>query len=199
VREAGRQDQPPLRSGVLPCLLALVTVLPAAAQVEATRRNEKFEPKPSGQERVEPKHIEAGPNRPAAESQQEFVTVPATDARTGVPQFRPRESAAIEMTARPQPVFETATARISTAQPPPAKFERKLPTPAVARIQEGLTGAGRVKTATVKAKAKGNILERINRFVFRRNPVESGPDVVPAGGANPPVDGAGEPSASGDS
>jgi hypothetical protein len=54
-----------------------------------------------------------------------------------------------------------------------------------------MTEAGRVKTTTVKARAKGNVLERINRFVFRRN--EPAPAIIPAGGENKSVDGAAAP------
>ncbi|HUG12127.1 MAG TPA: hypothetical protein VMM36_14000, partial [Opitutaceae bacterium] len=171
-----------MKLGALPCLLALVTVLPAAAQVDATRRNEAFDPKPSEQDRVEKNQIEVGPSRTAAELQQEFVTVPATDARVGMPQFRPRENATIDMAARTVPVLETAPARISTAQQPPEKFEKTFATPVVARIQDGMTEAGRVKATTAKTRAKRNLFERINRFVFRRNHVEPEPDTAPAGG-----------------
>jgi hypothetical protein len=96
-------------------------------------------------------------------------------------------------------VRETAPARISTAQQPPAKFEKNYAKPTVTRIQEGMTEAGRVKTTKVKANSKANVLERINRFVFRRNPAEPEPDAAPAGGENPPVDGADAPVDSTDS
>lgn len=188
-----------MKAGALPCLLALVPFALIAAEVDTAKRSEAFEPKPTDQAQVEKTQTEVGSSRPAGESQQEFVTVPAADAQIRLPQTRAKEKAPIDMTARPIPMRETATARISTAQPAPEKFAKKFATPTVARIQEGMTEAGRVKTTTVKAKSKGNILERINRFVFRRNPAEPEPSVEPAGGANPPVEGAAAPAESGPS
>lgn len=185
---AARHDSRPLRSGALPCLLALVPFAAAAAEVDTAKRNEVFEAKPVAQERVGKSRIEVGPARPAAGSRQRFVTVPAADAKFRLRQDRSKEKAPIDMTARTMPLRETATASISTAQPAPAKFGKKFAAPTVSWIQEGMTEAGRVKTATVKAKARGNMLERINRFVFRRNPAEPGPEIAPAGGANPPVE-----------
>lgn len=193
---ASGDDPSPLHPRALACLLALVAIAPTAAQVDTAKRNEAFEPRPVAQEHVERTSFGAGPSQPAAVSQRESVTVPADDAQIRLPQTRAKKKAPIDMTARSMPVLEAATARISTAQPAPAKFEKKFATPTVARIQDGMTEAGRVKATTVKAKGKDSILDRINRFVFRRNPAEPEPAIEPAGGADPPVAGAAVPAES---
>lgn len=174
-------------------MLAALTLSPAGAAVDTTRRSETFEPKPTTQPRVEMERTEVGESRLAADEKLEFVTVPATEAKARMPAIREKEKAPIEMAARPFPMSHPEPATISTDRVAPAKFEKKFDTPTVARIQEGMTEAGRVKTASVKAKAKGSVLERINRFVFRRNPTETGPAITPAGGENTPAEGAPAP------
>ena len=166
----------------------------AGAAVDTTKRNKAFEPKPSKQARIEKEQTELGDARPAADGKVEFVAVPAAEAATRVPVAGERQNAPIDMAARPFPSRQPEPARISTDRAAPAKFDRKVAAPTVARIQDGMSEAGRVKTTKTKARAKPSVLERINRFVFRRN--EPAPATTPAGGENKPAEGAAAPAES---
>lgn len=185
---------PPLKAGLLPCLLALAFLPLTGAEADATRRSDAFEPKPTPQPQVEKKQIEVGESRPAAEEKMEFVTVPAVDAKARLPAIREKEKAPIEVAARPFPVHHPESAPISTDRAAPGKFDRKFATPAAIRIQDGMAEAGRGKKAAFKTNAKPSVLGRINRFVFRRN--EPAPATTPAGGENGPTEGSKPPAGS---
>jgi hypothetical protein len=190
-RIGARHDGPLLNSGTLACFVALATLPIAGAAVDTSARNRTFEPKPTRQERVEKERTEIGESQPATDTEVGFVTVPAAKAKLRTPAVREKKPAPIDMASRSFPSHQPVPARISTDRAAPAKFDRKVATPTVTRIQDGMTEAGRVRTTTTKARAKASVFGRINRFVFRRN--EAAPATKPTGGENKSVDGAAAP------
>jgi hypothetical protein len=180
-----------LKSVALPWLFAFAALPLACAAVDTTERNQTFNPKPTKQERVEKERTEIGESRAAAETELEFATVSAAEALVRTSAIREKQSAPIDRAARPFPSRQPEPARISTDRAAPVKFARKVATPTATRIQDGMNDAGRVKTTKTKTGAKPSVLERINRFVFRRN--APAPATAPAGGENKPADGAAAP------
>jgi len=171
----------------LALLFALGAASVALAAVDVTERHEPFATKPVEQKELEKKRLPLEGVRAPTDETIEFVTVPLTDTKARLPDVRTKETARIDLAPRVVPVQKPDPSRISTSQSAPAKFEKRFQTPAVAQIQGGMNDASRVTMGKVKPEGKRSVLERINRFIFRRN--EPAPATTTAGGANEPVEG----------
>lgn len=168
-------------------LIAAFATSLALGDVDAGKRNEDFAPKASEQPRVEKERTEVGDSQPARDGTVQFITVPASDARASKPRLVEKQRASVSTTAVTVPARKPGSAAISTSQKPSQRFDKKYDTTTVARIQESMGEANRVTSEKTKAAAKPSVIERINRFVFRKN--EPPPSTAPAGGGNGSAEG----------
>jgi len=171
---------------VLALLIAVAAPPSVFGAVDPGKRNEEFRPKSSDQPRVDKERVEVGASHPVRDGEVQFVTVPAADARAPKLIVLERERAPVSVTGSKVAINKPERAVISTADGPPGKFTARHEAKTVARIQESMSEANRIKAGKTKAAAKPSVIERINRFVFRKN--EPAPAATPAGGDVTPAD-----------
>lgn len=174
---------------MIPRITALVAAIASTAAVYAAvdpeQRNEPLASAPSEQPQFPKKRATVAKARNASETAVRPATAPLAEIRAPLAGVRPRKTAPVAMEPRAVPRSKPAPARISTGQPAPAKFSTQLQPPKVARIQDGMNDARNVEKPKVAPGTRRARIDRINRFVFRRNEPE--PGVAAAGGGSPPA------------
>ena len=158
----------------------------APGAVDPGERAAEFGPKGSDQPRIDMERAHAGGSHSVRDGEVQFVTVPAAEALSSKAIVVEKQRAPVSTAAQRIVTRKPEAAAISTATRSPAKFERKYEAVAAAQFQEGMGEATRIKATKTKAAAKPSVIERINRFVFRKN--EPPPAATQAGGGNPAVD-----------